>query len=403
MISRIVWAVLLLLATTAAAEAENTVTVGAIFPLAQELGPRAAIETAAEIVNAPHPGLEWLPLGAGQGLPNLAGAKIAVTFADSLANPSVAQSQALWLITKDRVAALIGGGDTAEVLAASGTAEHHGAPFLVPDATAPEITARGFHWVFRTTPLESDIARVYARFLGQAAPQVHSVALVVEDSDFGRARAAALGDGLTAAGFAVGNIAYPAKATDLSAPVAQLQRLNPDAAIFVSLADGAILFAKTMKNAGYKPSILIGDDAGFSDPRFAASVGNLAQGAIDRSAWNFGAAGSPTALVNNLYKAKSGRDLDDEAARVMQGFFVLADAIDRAGATDPAAIRKALRDTDLKPAQLIVGDDGVKFDAAGQNTLGSTYLTQLQGKQYVPVWPPDRAAGKLALPFKGWE
>jgi branched-chain amino acid transport system substrate-binding protein len=88
---------------------------------------------------------------------------------------------------------------------------------------------------------------------------------------------------------------------------------------------------------------------------------------------------------------------------VVQGFLVLAEAINRAGSTKPAAIQKALRETDLKPDQLIVGYNGVKFDASGQNTLASTYLTQLSGKQYVTVWPAARAAAKLVLPYKAWQ
>jgi hypothetical protein len=35
--------------------------------------------------------------------------------------------------------------------------------------------------------------------------------------------------------------------------------------------------------------------------------------------------------------------------------------------------------------------------------LAATYLTQLQGKQYVTVWPAERAAGKLVLPFRAAE
>ena len=51
----------------------------------------------------------------------------------------------------------------------------------------------------------------------------------------------------------------------------------------------------------------------------------------------------------------------------MQGFFVLVDAIDRAGSTDPAKIQAALKATDLKPEQLMMGYKGVKFDDKGQN------------------------------------
>ncbi|HXO00950.1 MAG TPA: ABC transporter substrate-binding protein [Stellaceae bacterium] len=390
-----------------AARADNTVTIGAIYPLGRDNDAKFAIETAADIVNTPHPGLEALPLGAGQGLTNLGGAKLAVTFADDLGNPSVAQAEALRLIAQDHVAALIGAGQSPETLAATALAERHGFPFLVPAAVAPSITGRGFKWVFRTTPLSGDIARVYAEFLGtlnRAGTKVDTIALVVEDSEFGHSAADALHEALKVAGFgSLSDIAYPANATELSPQVGRLRDLHPDVAIFVSHAADAILFTKTMKTLDYKPPIEIGDDAGFSDPQFAASVGNLAQGVIDRSAWTLGKPDTPTAIVNALYKAKSGHDLDDAGARVMQGFFALADAINRAGSTDPAAIRKALQETDLKPNQLIVGYKGVRFDASGQNALAATYLTQLQGKQLVTVWPAATAAGKLELPFKGWE
>ena len=86
----------------------------------------------------------------------------------------------------------------------------------------------------------------------------------------------------------------------------------------------------------------------------------------------------------------------------MQGFLVLADAINRAGSTEPDKIQAALKATDLKPDQLMIGYHGVKFDETGQNTLSATYLIQLQGKQYNSVWPDDLATAKLEWPMKGW-
>ena len=104
-----------------------------------------------------------------------------------------------------------------------------------------------------------------------------------------------------------------------------------------------------------------------------------------------------------MYKAKTGRDLDDTSARNMQSFFALADAIDRAGSTEPEKIRQALQATDLKPEQLMMGYRGVRFDATGQNVLASTYLIQLKGKAYQLVWPQAVAATKLEWPMKGWK
>jgi branched-chain amino acid transport system substrate-binding protein len=159
---------------------------------------------------------------------------------------------------------------------------------------------------------------------------------------------------------------------------------------------------KTMKNLEYKPSMVIGDDSGFSDPSFVPAVFDVAQGVMNRSAWAIGKPGSATYKLNEMYKAKTGRDLDDTSARNMQSFFALVDAINRAGSTDPEKIRVALTQTDLKPEQLMMGYQGVKFDNTGQNILAATYLIQLQGKNYQLVWPDKAVDAKLQWPMTGW-
>jgi len=49
----------------------------------------------------------------------------------------------------------------------------------------------------------------------------------------------------------------------------------------------------------------------------------------------------------------------------------------------------------------MMGYRGVKFDETGQNTGGATDLVQLQGKDYVAVWPEKSATAKLISPYKG--
>jgi branched-chain amino acid transport system substrate-binding protein len=132
-------------------------------------------------------------------------------------------------------------------------------------------------------------------------------------------------------------------------------------------------------------------------------VSDIAQGVMNRSAWDIGKPGSTTYLINEMFKKKTGHDLDDTSGRDMQAFFVLADAINRAGSTDPAKIQKALQETVFKPEQLMMGYRGVKFDATGQNTEAATYLIQLQGKEYKAVWPDKSATAKLEWPMKGWK
>ena len=393
------------------ARAADAVKIGVIYPLtgnAASAGQSAkdAVNLGADIVNNAYPELKNLPLGATAGLPNLGGAKIELDEADHQGNPQVGQQQTLRLITEDHVAAMLGSYHSSVTLVATAVAERQGVPYLVADSVAANITGRGFKWTFRTTPYAPDFAKAYSAFLTdlkKSGKKVDNIAVVNENTDYGTSVSASILDAAKSANINVAaHVAYSANSSDVSAQVLQLKTLAPDAVIFVSYTADIILYFKTMKNLDYLPPIIIGDDAGFSDPSFIPNVGDLAQGAVNRSAFDIGKPSSNSYIIDQMFKAKHGRDLDDTSARWMQGFFVLADAINRAGSTDPEKIQAALKATDLKANQLMIGYDGVKFDDTGQNTLASTFLIQLQGKQYVSIWPEDRATGEIELPMKGW-
>ena len=392
--------------------AAGPVKIGVIFPLSGNAASagnaaRAAVELGAEIVNTPHPGLKGLPLAAGKGLPNLGGAKIELVVADHQGDPSVGQQQTLRLITQEKVAALLGAYQSNVSFTATAVAERYGVPFVVGDSVAANITGRGYKWVFRVTPVASDFANNYMLFLAdmkKAGRTVDSIAIVNENTDYGTSVAETTQQAAQQHGFkVVAQIPYSAKSTDVSAQVLQLKEKNPDVVIFISYTADSILYMKTMKDLDYHPAMIIGDDSGFSDPSFIPAVAEIAQGVMNRSAWDIGRPGSVTYAINELYKKKTGRDLDDTSGRDMQAFFVLADAINRAGSTDPAKIQAALKATDLKPAQLMMGYRGVKFDATGQNTEAATYLIQLQGQAYKAVWPPKDATAAIEWPMKGWK
>jgi branched-chain amino acid transport system substrate-binding protein len=312
----------------------------------------------------------------------------------------------LRLITQEKVAAMLGSYHSSVSLVATAVAERQAIPFLVADSVALNITQRGFKWTFRAGPIAPDFAKAYTEFLTdlkKAGRKIDTIALVNENTDYGSSVAASiLGAAKTANIKVAAQIPYNANGSDVSAQVLQLKTLQPDAAIFISYTADTILYFKTMKNLDYLPPIIIGDDAGFSDPAFIPNVGDLAQGAVNRSAFDIGKPGSNSYIINEMFKKKYGRDLDDTSARWMQGFLVLAEAINRAGSTDPEKIQTALKATDLKADQLMIGYSGVKFDETGQNTLSATYLIQLHGKIYESVWPENRATAKFEWPMKGW-
>jgi branched-chain amino acid transport system substrate-binding protein len=394
------------------AQAAGTVKIGILWPLtgnaaAAGQASKAAAEVAADIVNNKHPELGNLPLAATEGLPNQGGAKLELTFVDHQGNPSLAQQLATRLITQDAAHVLMGAYQSSCSFTATAVAERYGIPFMVGESAALNITGRGFKWVFRGTPIASDYAATYMRFFEDMKKQgrtIASIAVVNENTDYGTSVADSIEAAAKKNNIPVAiRIPYSASSTDVSAQVLQLKEKRPDVVIFISYTSDSILYMKTMKNLDYMPPMVIGDDTGFSDPSFIPAVAEIAQGAMNRSAWDIGKPGSTTYKINEMYKAKTGRDLDDTSARNMQSFFALADALNRAGSTEPEKIRDALTKTDLKPEQLMMGYDGVKFDETGQNILASTYLIQLKDKAYQLVWPDKAAAAKLDWPMKGWK
>lgn len=397
----------------AASAQDKTVKIGAIYPLSGNAASagvhaKAAIETAVEIINNGHPGLGNLPVTKNKGLAGLGGAKVEVVFADNQGSPAVGQNQALRLITEEKVVALSGAYQSGITLTTSAISEKYGIPYVNGELVAASLTERGFKWFFRTTPVASDFAKIYLDFLKEmkaGGQKVDSIALVHENTEYGTSVANVITSVFKENGLGIAlDIAYNANTTDVQSQVLQLKDKKPDVAIMICYQSDAILYAKTMQALDYKPPMMIADNAGFSDPSFIKSVGKLAQGVFNRSSFAIGPPGSPSFLINEIYKKKSGDDLDDTAARQMQGFFVLVDAIDRAKSTEPDKIQAALKATDLKPDQLIMGYKGVKFDDKGQNTLASGLVIQLQdGENYVAVWPKDQARKAPMFPYKGWQ
>ncbi len=398
--------------TAARVRAAETVKVGVLYPLtgnsaASGQEAKQSVEVGAEIVNTGHPELKAMPIGSSPGLPNLGGAKIEPIYVDHRGDPSVAQSLAQRLITNDKVVALLGSYQSSTAMTATAVAERYGVPFVVSNSVAGNITTRGFKYTFRVTPIAQNFADSYMRFLTsmkQSGKPVDTLAIVNENTDYG----SSVGDAIEAeakkSGFPVSiRIPYSANGADVTAQVLQLKQKNPSVALFVSYASDAILFMRTMKSLDYLPAMIIGDSAGFSDPSFLPAVGSISQGLMNRSVWSAEPAGTLAYAVNKIYQAKSGREIDDVSGRDMQAFFVLADAINRAGAADPKKVQAALAATDWPQSAVFIGYRGVKFDATGQNVLGATYLTQLQGKDYATVWPDAPGNAKLAWPMTGWK
>jgi len=391
---------------------EKTVKIGAVLPLSggaatAGVHTKAAIEVALDLINNAHPEFGNFPLAKNAGLAGLGGAKVEVVFADNQGSPATGQNQTLRLITEEKVVAVTGAYQSGVTLTASAIAEKYGIPFVNGESVAANLTERGFKWFFRTTPIASDIAKIYYDFLTDmkaSGVKSDSIAIVHDTTEYGVSVANVITSLFKEKGQAIAlDIPYTINATDVQGQVLQLKEKKPDVVIMIAYTSDAILYQKTMQALDYKPPMIIADDSGYSDPSMIKAVGKISKGVLNRSSWSVGPAGSPTALIADMYKKKTGDDMDDTTGRAMQAFLVLCGAIDRAGSTEPAKIQAALKATDLKPDQLMMGYKGVKFDEKGQNILASSLIIQLQdGENYVAVWPKGNSQKAPELPYKGW-
>jgi branched-chain amino acid transport system substrate-binding protein len=399
-------------ASGSAAGAPKEVLIGAVYPFSGSLAStgedeRKALDLAVDIINNAYPDLN-LPLAKTAGLPNLGGAKVRVVYQDSAGSPEKAASATEQLITQDHVVAVIGSYASSNTATASQVAERHGVPFLNPESSAPSLTERGYQWFFRTSPTDDTFARNFFDFLNDLRRQgtvtaADTLALVYENTDFGTGTATAEKKYAQQFGYrVVADIPYSANGTDVSSEVQRLIAARPSIVLQASYTSDAILFTRTYKNLHFRPKAILAMDAGFTDPSYLKTVGTDAEGILSREVFASDLAKRKPIIgqVNALFRQRYGYDLNGVSARGLVGLLVLADAINRAGSTDPEAIRQALLATDIPGDQVPMPWQGVRFDPqTHQNVLGQGIVVQIQQGAYVTVWPSDVAPAQLVWPL----
>ena len=390
------------------------VVIGAIYPLSGALAPtgevlKGGVELAVEIINGKYPDLN-LPLAAEEGLPNLGGAEIKVIFGDHEASPEKGMSEAERLITEENVVALLGCYNSSVTATASEAAERHKIPFVNASSTSPILHTRGFKYFFRTTPHDRTFAENFFDFLKDLKEkkgiEVKTLAIVYEDTLWGADVGKAEKELAEKYGYeVVADIPYEHKTAEVTSEVMKLKAVNPDTVMMASYISDAILFQKTFKDLDFNPPAILAMDAGHIDPSFLGTLGADGNYVLSREVWALDLAVKKPMIetVNDMFKERVGKDMDGSSARAFTGMLVLADAINRAGSTDPEAIRKALRETDISGDMLIMPWEGIKFDPeTGQNLLGRGIIVQAQEEKYYTVWPFELASRDIIWPMPKW-
>jgi branched-chain amino acid transport system substrate-binding protein len=403
----------LILSFTSTGFAENEIRIGVIFPLTGPLastgqGLLEGVKLAADIINNKN-NLN-MPLAKSAGLPNLKGAKIKIIAGDHQGKPEIGMAEAERLITQEKVVAIIGCYNSAVTATASQAAERYGIPFLNDSSTSPSLTERGFKWFFRTTPNDDLLSENFYHFLNDVKKRkkvtMGPIALFNENTLFGVDSRKFQEKYAKQYGYTIsGVVLYPAKSTQLTSEIQKLRSYNPSIIMQTSYTADAILSMKTYKELNFAPTALLANNAGFNDPEVIKALGNDANYILSREVWakDLSAKKPMIKTIADRFEKQAGKPMSGDYARSFTGMIVLADAINRAGSTEPAKIQKALLETNIKPDQLIMPWDGVRFDAkTHQNVLGKGIIVQIYNGERYTVWPFNLATKDVVWPFPQW-
>src|SRR5205085_1560800 len=308
------------LAPIAARAESSEVVIGLTYPLSganAQVGVDAqkAYETALDIINKAYD--FDLPLAKGEGLPGLGGAKVRLVFADHQSDPQKGRAEAERLITQEKVCAVIGTYQSAVAVPVSQICERYQIPFISADNSSPSLHRRGLKFYFRAAPHDEMFSKAMFDFydeLKKKGQKIETLALFHEDTIFGTDSGNTQLKLANDRGYKiVADIKYRANSPSLTAEVQQLKAANADVLMPSSYTTDGILLIKTMNELGYKPKAIVAQAAGFSEKALYDAVGPLVEGVVTRASFSLDlAVKRPTVgKVNDLFKARSGKDLND--------------------------------------------------------------------------------------------
>jgi len=395
------FAIVLSSGTTAVAK-EKVVKIGNILPLS---GPSASVGIQGQYARE----LATEEINNAGGIKALGGAKLVNIYVDSKSDPTVGVSAAERLINSDKVNILSGCWNSAVTYPSTQVAERYRIPFIVPVSVRNTITERGFKYTFRIAAKDAWWTRDQFEFLEdmkkKSGADLKTMAFVYENGDWGVGMAEQWEKLAEKYGYKIVlNEPYPSTASDLTPVVMKIKRAKPDVILLTSNASDAILLTNTMAEMRVKAKAIIGTGGGHADPMFRKNCAANAEYMFDVVEWESDLSKPGIPELNSEFKKRHGFDLAGESVDAYASVYVIADAIERAGSTDPKKIREALVKTHLDsgPA-MIVSYDAVEFDESGQNINAGLVMVQYRmvdgNLERVSVWPESAARAGFEAVF----
>jgi branched-chain amino acid transport system substrate-binding protein len=302
------------------------------------------------------------------------GQKIELVSEDDQSKAGQSATAVRKLITQDKVVAILGDATSSATLEAAPIAQADKIPMITPTATNPRITEVG-DFIFRVCFLDEFQGRVLARFAREKlkAQKIFTLTDVKQDYSidllkFFKEEFTKLG------GTIVGEQSYSTGDIDFRAQLTPIRVAKPDAVFVPGYYQEVALIVKQGRQIGLTMPF-IGCD-GWANQTLIAIGGRAVDGCFFS---NHFSPDDQTPIVKSFvmkYQEKYGTLPDTFSALGYDAARLLADAIKRAGSSDPQAIRDALAKT--AGFQGVTGE--ISLDANRNASKPGLIVTVKQGK-----------------------
>jgi branched-chain amino acid transport system substrate-binding protein len=325
--------VTLLTALVPAVQAQDTIKIGefgsltgdnASFGISQNNG----VQMAVEEINA-----------AGGVL----GKKIELIVEDNQTKQGETTTIVRKLISQDHVVALIGEVASSKTLEAAPIAQESKIPDIATAATNPRVTQTG-DYIFRVCFTDDFQAVVIARFVLEKLQKKKIAFMTDVKQDYSVGLTGIAKDYLLKHGAdIVKEQSYSSGDKDFRAQLTDIKSANPDVIVITGYYPEAALIAKEARQLGIK-SVLVGGD-GWDGASLIPVGGKAIEGAYFSNHFSVEDKSPAVQDFVSKYKQKYNASPDAFAALGYDAVKLLADAITRAGGTDPQKLRDAIAST----------------------------------------------------------
>ena len=284
-------------------------------------------------------------INAAGGIHSMGGVQLEAVLGDAQSKPDVGAA-AVEKMNEAGVAAIVGAYASSIGLATTQRAARHGIPHVVDVCVSDAIVERGLQNTFRFCPGYGTVARTAVESLVKindaAGRPAKTVMIIHEDSLFGTGTARLLSSALPDASFELLDvISHPNPTRDFNNIVLKIRARKPDIIIPASYYNEYILLARTLSQYKVRPmaiySVLGGTASSF---KFLREFPRTAQFIMDCNHWYDPS--HPAALALRRKVEERGLFFTYELFLAYCAARLLADAIERAGTDDRAAIIEAL-------------------------------------------------------------